>query len=147
MNALTFRAYRPEDRAACLTLFDANCPEFFAPSERSAYLGFLEDGPDDYSLASIGTDCVGVAGLSARPGSDLGIDWIMTAPNHRGAGIGAKLLNRMIDKAAEQGAPRLHIATSHLAEDFFKRFGAVRVTYTADGWDQGMHRVDMVIAL
>ncbi len=38
----TFRPYQTADREACLGLFDANCPEFFAPNERADYVAFLE---------------------------------------------------------------------------------------------------------
>ena len=39
---ISFISYSPGHMAACLALFDANCPEYFSPGERSDYESFLE---------------------------------------------------------------------------------------------------------
>ena len=39
---VTFRSYVSTDKSVCLKLFDANCPEFFAPNERVDYAEFLD---------------------------------------------------------------------------------------------------------
>mgnify|MGYP004128444723 CR=1 FL=1 len=36
--------YTHTHRAACLKLFDLNCPEYFAPNERTFYESFLASG-------------------------------------------------------------------------------------------------------
>ena len=42
---VTFRSYVSTDKSVCLKLFDANCPEFFAPNERVDYAEFLDASP------------------------------------------------------------------------------------------------------
>jgi hypothetical protein len=46
MTDITFRPYSNADCQACTDIFDANCPEFFAPNERQGYESFLENVPE-----------------------------------------------------------------------------------------------------
>lgn len=43
---MKIRYLRPNDRAACLAVFDGNAPEYFHPSERAAFADCLDS--DDY---------------------------------------------------------------------------------------------------
>ena len=45
-----FRQYASSDRDKRLTLFDRNCPEYFAPNERSDYWQFLNFNLAKYQL-------------------------------------------------------------------------------------------------
>lgn len=40
---LTFLPFNNDDTESCLTLFDKNCPAYFAVNERQDYLGFLNN--------------------------------------------------------------------------------------------------------
>ncbi len=53
---LTFSPYSLDDQEICLALFDTNCPEYFAPSERSDYENFLSFNPSGYELCSVNGD-------------------------------------------------------------------------------------------
>ena len=46
MPQITQRPYDPKDQAACLALFDANTPRFFAPSERPEFASHLQSCGD-----------------------------------------------------------------------------------------------------
>ena len=50
---LQFAPYADGDREACLALFDANCPTFFAPNERADYAAFLDQCPPDYQVCRL----------------------------------------------------------------------------------------------
>jgi len=41
---INFRPYSSNDRESCLSIFDANCPKYFATNERSDYAQFLGIG-------------------------------------------------------------------------------------------------------
>ena len=145
-DQITFRDFQSADRAACLALFDANCPEFFAANERADYLAFLHLAPAGYEVCLQGAAIVGAFGLilDQRAAS---LRWILFDPKWQGRGIGTRTMRRVLEAAAARGATALLIAASHRSEPFFVRFGAGRVKYTADGWGPGMHRADLVIQL
>lgn len=50
---MPIRPYAPEDRAACLALFDSNVPNFFAPHERAEFAAWLLD-PSEYFVLEDG---------------------------------------------------------------------------------------------
>ena len=68
----SFSPYTPEKEAACLALFDANCPEFFAPNERDDFAAFLKDEPDGYTVVESDGALVAAYGLIAN-----GIDCLL----------------------------------------------------------------------
>lgn len=144
---MTFRPFQPADTAACLALFDANCPSSFAPNERDDYIVFLSNLPGPYDVCIIGDAVVGAAGVAPHGPSAVAIRWIVIAREHQGRGLGRAVMKRLIDHAAARGAERVDIAASQHSAPFFAKFGAVPVSTTEHGWGPGMHRIDMVLSL
>lgn len=146
-NSLSWAAFTREQRAACLAVFDANCPEFFAPNERADYEAFLDDEPTGYEVCLVEGAVVGAFGLfDAGPGRGR-LNWILLDPRRKGLGIGTAAMERVQGQARERGIAVIEIAASHKSAGFFARFGAVEVRTTSDGWGPGMHRVDMELWL
>ena len=149
----TFSAYAGAHRGRCLAIFDANCPEAFAPSERTEYETFLDDAPEGYEVCLLNGVVSGAFGLIAtpRPGDPdrLRINWIMIDPAAQGRGVGRAMMERVRARASAAASggsdPTIDIAASHVSAPFFARFGAAEVARTEDGWGPGMHRVDMVL--
>ena len=144
---LRFRSYLPTDKEACLELFDANCPEFFSPNERTDYENFLEANPDSYELCFGDGPVVGAFGLIGDGAHDRSLNWILLNPSSQGLGIGATIMERVVLDALESGVRVVNIAASHKSAPFFAKFGANEVTVTDNGWGPGMHRVDMELRL
>lgn len=142
-----FRPYSASDRQACLAIFEANCPEFFAPNERADYLRFLDGAPEHYEVCEERDGVSGAFGLPGDAGSPLTLTWIMLHPRAQGRGTGAAIMRRVLDIATERQSPLIHIAASHRSAAFFSRFGAVEKDRRENGWGPGMHRVDMVLPL
>lgn len=143
MEELRFVPYRPRLRAACLALFDANCPAYFAPNERADFAQFLNEiGPDYAVLLQDGKAKAAFSLTPTTPGRAR-LNWIMVAPESHGAGIGRLLMQEAKRRAMALGAARVEIAASHLSAPFFARFGARERGRTAHGWGPDMHRVDM----
>lgn len=140
---ITFTSYSPDQKAACLALFDANCPEFFAPCERADYEQFLDTNPDQYELCFIAGRVVGAFGLMGDGTCSRSLNWISLDPSSQGLGIGANIMQRVVDQARATGLEVISIAASHKSESFFAKFGAQELTRTENGWGPGMHRVDM----
>ncbi len=143
-----FREWRPEDRAACLALFDENCPEFFAPNERSDYEAFLDGVGAAYRVGEIEGKVTAAYGL--LPSGDptvLRLNWIMVARRAHGAGVGRAIMAEVVTDAQALRAHRVEIAASHKSAPFFARFGALETGRTENGWGPGMHRVDMILSV
>lgn len=141
-----FRGYEAADRAKCLSLFDANCPAYFATNERGDYCAFLDSLSDSYAVITSGAAIVGAFGLET-PDSNARLSWIMVHPACQGCGIGSAIMAEIIARAMQLGCPAIDIAASHLSAPFFTRFGAKQVRYTKDGWGPDMHRADMLLPL
>src|SRR6186713_1529527 len=99
-SQVTFRPYSRTDKEICLVLFDANCPEFFAPNERADYLEFLEKDPRGYELCLIGSEVAGAFGLIGDGGSRRRLNWIMLDPRFQGAGAGRAIMERVVSLAS-----------------------------------------------
>jgi GNAT superfamily N-acetyltransferase len=151
-----FSPYDVAYRDRCVAVFDANCPEFFAPNERVEYVAFLDRSPAGYEVCLVDGEVAGafgliVAGESADGATDLRLHWILIDPAMQGRGVGTSIMRRVVRRAREStaaaGPPSVQIAASDRSAPFFARFGAVEVRRTPDGWGPGMHRVDMVLAV
>lgn len=147
MQNLSFISYTAKDKAACLQLFDLNCPAFFAPNERDDYAAFLDAAPSGYELCCQGELVVGAFGLICRDGQHGALNWILLSPELHGLGVGRAIMQRVMLLAQAQRISQISIAASHLSAPFFAKFGAKTVAVTTDGWGTNMHRVDMVLPL
>jgi len=128
-------------------IFDANCPEFFAPNERQDYLVFLEDKPDGYEVCKIEGRVCGAFGLFADGPDVKRLNWILIDPQTQGTGVGSKIMNRVVRSGRQSLTRTVKIAASNKSAAFFARFGAIVISSTKGGWGPGMDRIDMELAL
>ena len=140
-----FRAFASTDIPACLALFEANCPEYFAPNERADYRAFLDAAPDGYEVCELDGAIAGAYGVHAIDDDNAALHWILLAPAAQGRGLGAAIMSRAVRALDARGHRTLHISASHKSAPFFARFGAVEDARIEDGWGAGMHRVEMRI--
>ena len=130
-----------------MSIFDANCPEFFAPNERQDYLEFLAGEPDGYEICKVEGNVCGAFGLFADGQGVKRLNWILIDPQTQGIGVGSKIMKRVIESGHLSQTQVVKIAASHRSAAFFARFGAIAISSTKDGWGAGMDRVDMELAL
>ena len=142
-----FRSYSRSEREACLSLFDANCPEYFAPNERNDYANFLDTNPAGYELCIVNDQVVGAFGLIVNNTLRRSLKWIMLNPQSQGLGIGSAVMARVSTLAIAAKLEAVDIAASHKSAPFFAKFGAVTTGIIQDGWGPGMHRVDMALSI
>ena len=138
-----FRPYAVADLSQCMALFEANCPEFFAPNERAEYEAFLCQIPSQYWVCVVAGRVAGAFGLFARGNGGASVNWILLSSRVQGTGVGSHMMRRAREEARRQGCRVIDIAASHKSAPFFAHFGARTVSETADGWGPGMHRIDM----
>ena len=147
MTNILFRAYGDADYVTCLDIFDANCPEFFAPNERQEYEAFLNGDSKGYEVCEVDGRVLGAFGLFDDGQDVKAINWIMLDPRTQGIGVGSKIMDRMIHLGCTSETKTVRIATSPKAAPFFAKFGATPTSSTVDGWGPGMDRIDMVLPL
>lgn len=140
---ISFSPFACKDRDTCLALFDANCPEYFAPNERADYVVFLESEPSGYTLCLIDGEVCGAFGLIGSDASRRRLNWIMLDPRFQGVGAGRAIMERVALDATAEGVQTVEIAASHKSAPFFAKFGAITRKVIEEGWGPGMHRVDM----
>ena len=140
-----YRPFVKRDRAACLALFDANCPAYFAPNERDEYKYFLDSEPVGYEVFETEGRIVASFGLIGMDNTSARLNWIMIDPDHHGVGIGSTIMEHVVTLARTRELKKICIAASHRSAPFFARFGAIAIARTKDGWGPGMDRIDMVL--
>jgi GNAT superfamily N-acetyltransferase len=146
--ALRFAPFDEAGRDRCLALFDANCPEFFAPNERPDYALFLDRHGGAYTTCQIDGRIDAAFGvIAAGPAGRAHLNWILVDPRSQGAGLGRAIMAETRRLALRMDRACIDIAASHRSAPFFSRFGARELSRTPDGWGPGMHRVDMEWAL
>jgi GNAT superfamily N-acetyltransferase len=143
----SFRPYSGADTRACLAIFDANCPTYFALNERDDYVAFLDVAPDTYEVCEVDGHVVAAFGLLPDDTGNHTLTWIMLDPDSQGEGLGTIIMERVMSLAGASPSRLINIAASHLSAPFFARFGASEIQFTTDGWGPGMHRVDMELLL
>ena len=147
MTNITFRPYCNADHQACTSIFNANCPEFFAPNERQEYEDFLEGVPGNYEVCEVDGRVLGAFGLFDDSENMKVLNWILLDPQTQSIGIGSKIMERVIQLSRTSQTGMVKIAASHKSAPFFARFGATTTSLTKNGWGPGMDRVDMELLL
>ena len=147
MTNRTFRPYRASDRQACIDIFDANCPQYFAPNERQDYDDFLAKSPQEYEVCESDGRVLGAFGLSAHNEKEETLNWILLDPETQGMGVGSEIMHRVIHRCRSSEITTVKIAASHKSAPFFAHFGAATISTTKDGWGPGMGRVDMELLI
>ena len=142
---LTFRLYDSSQVEACLSLFDSNCPAFFAAEERRDYFDFLSAAPLNYFLGLEGNNVVCAFGYSTTSDERPSLNWIMVAPAYQKSGAGNAMMGLYIDYLVANQKQFGSISTSQHDEHYFERYGALRIGYAEHGWGEGMHRVEMLL--
>ena len=147
MKNVTFRPYCGVDKQVCTSIFDAKCPEFFAPNEREEYQDFLECASEGYEVCEVDGRVLGAFGLSGDGQEEKTLNWILLDPQTHGIGVGSRIMERVIHLGRTSEAKMVRIAASQKSAPFFAKFEARTASTTTDGWGPGMHRVDMVLPL
>jgi predicted GNAT family N-acyltransferase len=145
----SFRRYDPSDKAACLALFDSNCPKYFAPSERADFEGFLGDLDCDYSVLLADGEVAGCGGIHVDTANGQGkLCWGMVDNSRHKSGLGKALLEfRLAAIRANPDATHIHIDTSQHTAPFFEKYGFNITAQTTDGYGPDIDHVEMLLRL
>ena len=144
---LSFTEYLPENREACLALFDSNMGKYFAPNERQQYCDWLAKLPIKNSPYYVVLDdgmVVGAGGIALDKGKAY-LTWGIVHRDLHGQGIGRFLSQTRIDMIAELYPEKsVHIDTSQHTEAFYKGLGFCTRLYQPNGLAPGIDKVNML---
>lgn len=148
--SFTFRPYTPEDRPACVALFKANTPHWFAPYELEQYESFLDDEPQTYFIMlDVDGSIIGAGGIEVETARRVGwLTWGMVDSTRHGQGLGKSLLEyRLTQLKANLNVDRICIDSSQLTSPFYEKYGFVTQRIIPDGYAAGLHRHEMELRL
>jgi len=150
-----FKPYKPEYLATCLEIYDSNCPKYFAPEERPEFIEWLEkDHPSSpYWVQEVDGEIIGCGGIytsldhqkDSIYGGEVGFAWGMVHNNVHKEGHGKALFLHRLNylKNNYPGVPTI-IRTSQYTYTFFAKYGFETLEYTENGWEQGLHKHEMI---
>ncbi len=147
ITSINFSPYTFDDKKACLTIFDENCPRFFAPNERFDYAHFLDSSSTGYEVCILEGVIIGAYGLVGKEQGWRELHWILISPKVQGLGIGSQFVKRIVTIGKTAKLIGIKIAASHLSATFFAKHGATHIREMENGWGIGMHRADMELKL
>ena len=144
-NQLQFKDYSMESFNDCIELFDLNCPEFFAPIEKNDYIEFLNQTKEGYVTIHHDSILIGAYGVHKTSSESASQSWTLIHPKYQNQGIGRLIMERVFSYLESNQLDNLFLSTSQQTEAFFLKFGAIRIDYIENGWDEGLHRIEMKI--
>ena len=144
-NQLQFKNYSMESFNDCIELFDLNCPEFFASIEKNDYIEFLNQTKEGYVTIHHDSILIGAYGVHKTSSESASQSWTLIHPKYQNQGIGRLIMERVFLYLEGNQLDNLFLSTSQQTEAFFLKFGAIRIDYIENGWDEGLHRIEMKI--
>ncbi len=142
---LRFRPFEPNDRDACLAIFDSNSPGYLHPDERGLFETWLKAPEGTYLVLEDGDEVIGCGGYVLETETRLlSLTWGLLRADHQGRHLGALLLlERLLRGIDHTEADGSRLATTPRVESFFARVGYRRTDFIADGWGPSLDKVEM----
>ena len=147
---MTIRDYTPNDKSACMMIFDSNSPKYFTEQERGEYAEFLDTMTDPYLVVEAGAgQVIACGGYVVQPKQGAGgLSWGMVSRDYHKKGIGRwLLLSRLERLCQDETVFRILLDTSQYTYGFFKKLGFETTKVTKDGYEPGLDTYDMVLRL
>jgi len=147
MQKLEIKKYKTRDFDYCMEIFELNCPKYFAESEREDCKKYLSSNQDHYLVGLFDKKVVAAFGIAELSEKIAAIRWIMINPSFQRKGYGKDLMKYIIKYSIDKKKDTITISTSQYAKSFFEKHGAVMISFEKNGWDEGLHKVNMKIDL
>jgi [ribosomal protein S18]-alanine N-acetyltransferase len=158
----TIRNYVPEDKDACLRIFNSNCPAYFDVSEHDLFIRWLdhqsgaENGYSSPTYSNALTDAYyviedsnqGVVGCGGfyvtKDLMEVRLAWGMIHADFHNKGLGTSLYNYRRE-IIERDWPEhtLTLGTSQHTYAFYERMGLKVVATIPSGYGKDLDRYDM----
>lgn len=144
---LVFRPYTPEDFDDCMSIFDGNCPKFFADHERQAFQKYLQEARYPYFVVTdIQNQILACGGFVTEKGI-AELAWGMVRNDIHHQGVGRFLFTQRLDAIRKAGANAIIMDTSQHSLGFYQSLGFEVVGRKPDGYGPGLDRIDLRLDL
>ena len=132
-------------KSELLTLFDLNCPAFFAPEERSDFLEYLGEKVEDYFVVFYQNKLVACGGINYPDGLARAVlSWDIIHPDFHKKGIGTNLVQYRIRHIQTKGVFQIGVRTSQMVYSFYEKNGFQLKQIQKEYWAIGYDLYDMV---
>jgi N-acetylglutamate synthase-like GNAT family acetyltransferase len=139
------RNYLPDDKTAVMLLFDLNCPQYFAPEERTYLENYLDNELEDYFVVELGDRVVASGGINLQNEQTKGVlSWDMIHPDYQKRGIGRSLVEFRIRHLKERyHVQEIGVRTAQFTDQFYAKCGFELQEIVPDYWSPGYDLYDM----
>lgn len=144
---MPIRTYIPEDKEACLQIFDSNYPKYFADHERQEFINWLDksDREDYFVIEEEDKNIIACGGLFTDTKlKTVGLAWGMVQSKEQGKGYGKVLAAYRLQLMKKQ-FPRHDkiVNTSQHTYRFFEKLGFKVENIIPDGFGKGFDKYQM----
>lgn len=143
------RAFKSDDKAACLSLFDSNTGLYFSDDERPAFEAFLDALPGPYLVGTVSDRIIFCGGYAADRDDPkrAALCWGMVDRAHHGMGYGKQLSRIRLEQIeADPRFNTIRLSTSQHTFGFYEKLGFTVTDVIKDGLMPGLDEVRMVRA-
>ena len=151
------RIYKTTDQNACMEAFQTNVPKFFTHDEVGDFERFLDKladpeelGQMPYYVLELDNRIIGCGGFAEKAGINgepaVTFTWGLVHRDFHKQRYGEELLQFRIREIRNQfPGKQVILDTTQFSYTFFEKYGFKTVKYTPNGYEEGMHRHDMVL--
>lgn len=151
-NQAAIREYRSSDKDLCMAAFLTNVPKFFTHAEVGDFERFLDklDDPAEsnrtpYYVLEWNDTMIGCGGFAEKEGA-ITFAWGLVHGDYHKKGYGEQLLHFRIQEIKTRfPGKRIILDTTQFSYTFFEKYGFETVQFTENGYEEGMHRYDMIL--
>lgn len=143
---MTIRVYKRVDRNDCLEIFDSNCPQYFATTEKILFANWLDkEDREEYYVLTEGDEIIACGGIYKDKKENLaGLAWGMVHHNFHKKGYGKQLtLFRLARLSEDFPGITQKVETSQHTFGFYELMGFKTITITKDGFATGIDKYVM----
>lgn len=144
---MTIRPYHPNDKKACIEIFESNSPKYFTKEEKIAFSDWLDDvKPDSYFVLEENNRVIGCGGIYYdEKANEAGLAWGMVHSKFHKQGYGKALTDFRLNKLTEKYPGMSYkIVTSQHTVSFYESRGFITHKITKDGFGVGLDNYEMI---
>lgn len=144
------RKYIEKDKPDLIRLLRRNTPKYFAPSEETCFIEYLNSHSENYFVVEESNEIIGAGGINYGfdNGSTTRISWDIIHPEKQGKGIGTELtMFRINEIKMNSHIRKIVVRTTQLVYKFYEKIGFQLYKVEKDFWAVGLDLYEMKIEI
>lgn len=138
-DVITIRNFEIGDKDNVIKLLKFNIPNFFAITEETDFIKYLEAERELYFVLLFNKKIIGCGGINFESNMTIGkISWDIIHPSHQGKSFGTMLLKHRINLLLNLNSiQKITVRTSQVAYKFYEKNGFELLEVIKDYWAAG----------